>query len=268
MPTSASCMQLSPSMLLRYGLKRLKRKQPKQRSVTGTVKPRLPSSSVELVQPSATLSYLDPSKAKRKRLSVNYSSSAVIWDAHDDPVYGYTNTAFDYRSEVQQVRDVAMHSYKEGTTRAEIGHLKYWHNCCAILGLRRWRDDHEANSGRNIAGYQREVDILSSFALDTAKIMPGRRGRQAGLPSNVANVVRGVRRDHEKLIPPVHMVPMEAVNTTLDGINQRYLEEYGYQKMIPRQAEPYHRQHLTKLFKLQAAIGTAFGSFVISTTLF
>ena len=109
------------------------------------------------------------------------------------------------------------------------------------------------------------MDLLSSFALDTAKIVPGRRGRQAGLPSSVANIVRGMRRAHEKLIPPVHMVPM---NTTLNGINQRYLEEYGYQKMIPRRAEPYHRQHLTKLFKLQTAIGTAFGSFVISTTLF
>ena len=263
-PTSASFMQLSPSMGLRYGFKRSNLKQKLSKVAT----PRLPSSSVELVQPVATLSYLDPSKAKRKRLSVNYSSSAVVWDAHDDPVYGYTNGAFDYRSEVQQVRDVAMSSYKEGTTRAEIGHLKYWNNFCAMRGLRHWRDDHEANSGRNIAGYQREVDILASFALDTAKIMPGRRGRQAGLPSSVANVVRGVRRAHEKLIPPVHMVPMKAVNTTLNGINQRYLEEYGYQKMIPRRAEPYHRQHLAKLFKLQTAVGTAFGSFVVSTTLF
>ena len=29
-----------------------------------------------------------------------------------------------------------------------------------------------------------------------------------------------------------------------------------------------YRQHRTKLFKLQTAIGTAFGSFVVSTTLF
>ena len=33
-------------------------------------------------------------------------------------------------------------------------------------------------------------------------------------------------------------------------------------------AEPYHRQHQAKLFKLQTAVGTAIGSFVVSTTLF
>ena len=47
-------------------------------------------------------------------------------------IYGYTRTDFDYKAEVQQVRDVAMHSYKEGTTRAEMGHLKYWRNFCAV----------------------------------------------------------------------------------------------------------------------------------------
>ena len=67
--------------------------------------------------------------------------------------------------------------------------------------------------------------------------MPGRRSRKAGLPSSVANVVRGVRCAHEKMIPPLHMVPMKAVSTTgtlnAYGINQRYLPEYGYAKMIP-----------------------------------
>ena len=198
--------------------------------------------------------------------------SSSNWDAHEDPIYGYTRTDFDYKAEVQPARDVAMHSYKEGTICAEMGHLKYWRNFCSVRGLRQWRDDHEANSGRNLAGWQREVDILSSFALDTAKIVPGRRGRTEGLPSSVANVVRGVQCAHTKLIPPIHMVPMKAVATTLNGINQRYLEEYGYASMIPRRAEPFHRQHLVKLFNLQSAVGTmsctALGTYVISTALF
>ena len=193
---------------------------------------------------------------------------AATWDAHEDPVYGYTNTDFDYRSEVHLVRDIAMHSYKEGTTRAEMGHLKYWHSFCSIRGLHHWCDDRDANSGKNIAGYQREVDILDSFALNTAKVMPGRCGRKAGLPSSVANVVCGVQCVHEKLIPPIYMVPMKAVPTTLNGVNQRYREEYGYAKMIPRRAEPFHQQHLVKLFRLQHSISTAFRSFIVSTTLF
>ena len=154
------------------------------------------------------------SSARAARLSVGFVSSAATWDAHEDPVYGYTNTVFDYKPAVHLVRDIAMHSYKEGTTRAEMGHLKYWHSFCGICGLRHWRDDWEANSGKNIAGYEREVGTLTSFALDTAKIMSGRRGRKAGL------LVRGVRRAHEKLIPPAHMVPTKAVSTTLNVINQ------------------------------------------------
>ena len=99
--------------------------------------------------------------------------------------------------------------------------------------------------------------ILSSFALDTVQIMRGQCGLKQGVPSSVANVVRGVRHAHTKLIPMIHMVPMKAVATTLHDISQRYLEEYGYVAMILYQAEPFHRQHLVKLFILQSAVGTA-----------
>ena len=255
-------------MVQRYGLQKpSKQRKVKKRSLS-TVKQGQPSSSVESMQRPAPVPHLDPSKLKRKRLSVGLVSSEATWDAHQHPVHGYTNTDFDYQGEVHLVRDVAMHSYKEGTTRAEMGHLKYWHSFYSVRGLRHWCNDRDANSGQNIAGYQREVDILASFALDTAKIMPGRRGRQGDLPSSAANVVRGVRRAHEKLIPPVHMVPMKAVQTTLSGINQQYREEYGYAKMIPRRAEPFQWQHLRKLFGLQGSIGIAFGSFAVPTTLF
>ena len=70
--------------------------------------------------------------------------------------------------------------------------------------------------------------------------MPGRRGRKEVLPSSVCGVRR---RAHTKLIPPTLMGPMKAVATTLNGINQRYLEEYSYAAMIPHQAEPFHGQH-------------------------
>ena len=269
-PTSASFvkkLRLTEAQLLRYSLSNTSK--PLKSKPKYTVQPRLfrpPSNGG--TRPSDTLSYLDPAKLKRKRMDDSFVSSSTNWDAHEDPIYGYTRTDFDYKAEIKVVRDVAMHSYKEGTTRTEMGHLKYWRNFCEIRGLRQWRDDHEANSGRHLAGWQREVDILSSFALDTAKIMPGRRGRKEGLPSSVANVVRGVRRAHTKLIPPINMVPMKAVATTLNGINQRYLEEYGYSSMIPRRAEPFHRQHLVKLFSLQKAVGTALGAYVISTALF
>ena len=83
-------------------------------------------------------------------------------------------------------------------------------------------------------------------------------------------MVHGVQHTHTKLIPLVHngMVPMKAEVTTLNGINQCYLEEYGYALMMPCWAEPFHRQHLIKLFNLQSAVGTALGAYVISTALF
>ena len=179
-PTSASYMRLSPSMRQHYGLQKpSKQRKVKKRSA---VQQGQPSSSVEAVRPSVPLSYLDPSKLKRKRLSVGFVSSAATWDAHQHPLYGYTDTDFDYQAEVHLVWDVAMHSYKAGTTRTEMGHLKYWHSFCSIRGLRHWRDDRDANSGQNIAGYQREVDILASFALNTAKIMPQWSSRSSGRP--------------------------------------------------------------------------------------
>ena len=172
-PTSGSFvkkLRLTDSQLLRYRLT-TKPKTPKSKPKY-TVQPRLsqpPSNGG--TRPSDTLSYLDPAKLKRKRMDDSFILSSTNWDAHEDPIYGYTRTDFDYKAEIKVVRDVAMHSYKEGTTRTEMGHLKYWRNFCEVRGLRQWRDDHEANSGRHLAGWQREVDILSSFALDTAKIM-------------------------------------------------------------------------------------------------
>ena len=125
-PTSASYMRLSPLMLQRYGLQ----KPSKQRKVKKRSKGQQsqPSSSVASTHPPAPVSYLDSSKLKRKRLSVGFVSSEATQDAHQHPVYGYANTDFDYQEEVHLVRDVAMHSYKEGTTRAEMGHLKHWHS--------------------------------------------------------------------------------------------------------------------------------------------
>ena len=77
-------MQLSPSMVQRYSLQTASKRRKVKRS--GTVQQGQPSSSVEVVQPSAPLSHLDPSKLKRKRLTVNFVSSAATWDAHEDPV--------------------------------------------------------------------------------------------------------------------------------------------------------------------------------------
>ena len=115
-PTSGSFRQLTGAQLLRYGLT----SKPKRLQSTPkyTVQPKLSQpSSKEGTQHSDTLSYLDPSKLKRKRIDHSFVLTSSNWDAHEDSIYGYTRTDFDYKAEVQQVRYVAMHSYREGTTR-------------------------------------------------------------------------------------------------------------------------------------------------------
>ena len=96
-PTSASFMPLTDSQLLRYGL----HSKPTRRKSTPecAVHPKLSRlSSKESTQPSATLSYLDPSKLKRKRMDISFILSSSNWDAHEDPIYGYTRTDFDYKA--------------------------------------------------------------------------------------------------------------------------------------------------------------------------
>ena len=93
-PMAASFIRLTDSQLLRYGLHRT----PTRHKFTPkcTVQPKLAQlSSKEGTQPSATLSYLNPSKLKRKRMNHSFVLSSSNWDAHEDPIYGYTRTDFE-----------------------------------------------------------------------------------------------------------------------------------------------------------------------------
>ena len=185
--------------------------------------------------------------------------TAYDFTAHEHPVYGYTNPDFDYRSEISFIRDTAQQGYNAGTTRVEKGHHKKWMAFCSVRGLRHIRDDHEANSGRDRAGYQREIDILAAFLLQCHKEMPARGHRPQALPSSAANVVRGVRRIHQKHVPRIDMVPFAAVADVLKGMNTQYLHTHQYQMMLRKRAEPWRRHHLHRLLKLRIQLGTPIG---------
>ena len=82
--------------------------------------------------------------------------------------------------------------------------------------------------------------------------MPAHGHRDQALPSSAANMVRGVRRIHQRYIPRVDMVEFAAVADVLKGMNQQYLETHGYRKMlyVCKRAEPWRKHHLHKLCDL------------------
>ena len=191
--------------------------------------------------------------------------------AHEHPVYGYTDPDFDYKAETEQIRTAAMSGHNKGSTRVERGQHRKWIRFCTTRGLRTVRDDHEANSGRDRAGFQREIDILADFLLQCHKEMPSRGRRDQALPLSAANVVRGVRRIHQRYIPRVDMAEFAAVSDVLKEMNQQYaqyLKTHGYRKMLRKRAEPWRMHHLHKLCSLRTQVGTKVGKYIIPVSLF
>ena len=193
---------------------------------------------------------------------------AMDWQAHDDPVYGFTDTSYDYRAEIETIRATSAAGYKLSTTGVEKGHHKKWLAFCQRRGLRAIRDDHEANSGLNRAGFQREIDIMAAFMLEVFKTMSSRGHRKQALPSSAANVVRGVRRIHLKYVPPITMVPFAHVASVLKGMNALYLREHGYRMLLRKRAEPWRKAHLARFFKLRTQLGTSVAGYIVAHTIF
>ena len=192
-PTSASFVKLSATDALLFSLPPTSRQhgtnagppvQAHRHKPTHTQGPRLqrPGPSFAATQPTlpTPLPFVTP------------PSSMDNLAAHEHPVYGYTDPDFDYKSEISSIRTAALTGHNKGSTRVERGHHRKWLRFCAARGLRSVRDDHEANGGRDRAGFQREVDILAAFLLRCHKEMPARGHRDQALPSSAANVVRGV----------------------------------------------------------------------------
>ena len=269
MPTSASFVKLSPTDALLFSLPSSSRHKPSTHAG--------PSVQAALLKPAHTQGPRQlpgPSFAHTQPLLpdplpyVTPASSMHSLAAHEHPVYGYTDPDFDYKSEIACIRTTALSGHNKGSSRVERGHHRKWLRFCSKRGLRTVRDDHEANSGRDRAGFQREVDILAAFLLQCHKEMPARGHRDQALPSSAANVVRGVRRIHQRYVPRVDMVEFAAVADVLKGMNQQYLETHGYRKMLRKRAEPWRKHHLHKICDLRKQVGVKVGKYTISVSLF
>jgi hypothetical protein len=248
------------------------RKRIVKTSTSPTKAPRTPtkqhSPARATVSAARKLSLATPAKPTPLLPYISQPVSAYDFSAHEDPVYGYTNHNFDYQAEISLIRGTSQQGYNAGTSKVDKGHHKKWMSFCTTRGLRHIRDDHEANSGRYRPGFQREIDILAAFLLQCHKEMPARGHRPQALPSSAANVVRGVRRIHQKHIPRIDMVPFAAVVDVLKGMNMQYLHTHKYHMMLRKRAEPWRKHHLHKLCKLRTSFGTSIGPRVIADTIF
>ena len=130
-----------------------------------------------------------------------------------------------------------------------------------------WRDDADANSGRDVAGYNEEVDLLSHFVVECLSEMLARGHRPAALPNSAGNVARGIRKIHDKQTPPIVMVPMKAVLTTIKGLNELYRREHGYRMMVTKRKEPWRRQWLLKMSSARKSAGLKLGHWPVDSSL-
>ena len=141
-------------------------------------------------------------------------------------------------------------SRNKRTVKGEHGHWSKWLKYCIKHKIDPWRDDLEANSGRDRAGYQEEIDIASGFVEEAwSEMKEGGRGRPAALPSSAMNSLRGIRRVHRNQTPPIKMIPISAVNDTLQGLNEQYKQRYGFRNLLTRRKEPWRRKWVTAISK-------------------
>ena len=68
----------------------------------------------------------------------------------------------------------ALSGHNRGSTRVKRGHHKEWIRFCAARGLGSVRDDHEANGGRDRAGFQQEIGLLTSMPQRDASMWSSR----------------------------------------------------------------------------------------------
>jgi hypothetical protein len=173
----------------------------------------------------------------------NWSSSSRF-----KPEYSLKPKQLSYiRYKLNKVRTLGRN---KRTVKGERGHWAKWLKFCMEHSIDPWRDDADANSGRDQAGYQEEIDIICAFVQQVlSEMREGGRGRPAPLPSSAMNVFRGIRRVHAKQSPPIYMIPTKAVNDTLAGLNEQYKQRYGFRMLLPRRKEPWRRKWVTAISK-------------------
>lgn len=116
---------------------------------------------------------------------------------------------------------------------------KAWKQYCKSLKTSPWRDDPDANSGRDAIGHGRETYLLAGFLIWSHMTMPARGGRLVPQPQSAMNRVTAIRRIHDR--EGWKMVPSSALQTVLKGLLRIYVEENGPEGLLVRHKQPFSR---------------------------
>ena len=125
------------------------------------------------------------------------------------------------------------------TIGADRSAWKKWKAFCARNGIRRvWRDDLDANSGRDATGHRREIMLMRCFLIDTHRSMkPRRNANKRARPRSALNTLAGVRRIHKRAM--INMVDGAALSTALKGLNRQYINAEGHNgALLEQRKEP------------------------------
>jgi hypothetical protein len=114
-----------------------------------------------------------------------------------------------------------------------------WEACAKRLGFAPWRLDHDANTGADRAGWQREVLIQCVALLDVYEHMkPRRKADAAAKPQSALAILSSVRRMHALRSPPTYMVKAPAISACLKSMLTDFVEEHGPEALMPHRKEP------------------------------
>ena len=122
------------------------------------------------------------------------------------------------------------------TTSANNSHWRFWIAHCAMWGCKTpLRDDHDAMSGRDPAGFQRELDLAASFVLDRQYTMQPRAKGTIPKPDSAKGSYVVVRRVFGKRVPKL---PLDTINQMVKGLNRKLLREFGLEMLLVRRKQP------------------------------
>ena len=134
-------------------------------------------------------------------------------------------------------------------------------------GTPPWRLDHNAHSGADAAGFDRESRLLCAFLIWCYDlIQPRSKTAVAAKPSSAYQMVDGVRRVHRRA--GIFMVSTKQLTMIMNGITAAHVAEHGSESLLPQRKDPIGPDLARKLLSTRA--GTILGSKVLdwSSTLF
>ena len=114
---------------------------------------------------------------------------------------------------------------------------KYWSRYCDSTGTTPMRDDHAANSGTDVNGYEREMLLWVNALPEIYNYMSPRRGwTSPPRPSSAIKHLRTVRAILSKYTtPPPLTLVVERCTEMMHG----YLLDNGVDALLPQQKEPF-----------------------------